>query len=140
MPDKYPEWVAKEKAITPEPIKSKFYGMHYYEQKRFFEIKTILTECYGSSIKIKHKDSKVDGLCHSVITVNYQGELLFNSEAKAKEQKAAQKLVSVKLLVHLQNTIEAYPFPYKKSSLSDAEIEAQFLEYYRAKHGNKQTA
>lgn len=140
LPDKYPQLVGRDNNMAPEPVKSKFYGFHYYEEKRFFEVKEILAECYGSSVKIKHKDTKVDELFCSEITVKYKEELLFHTEAKSKLQRAAQKLVSVKLLIHLQNNIEAYPFPYKKLNLSDDEIERQFFDYYQAKHGDNKAS
>lgn len=137
---KYPQLVGRGNNVTPSPVQSRFYGEHYYAEKRYFEIKSILTECYGKGVGIAYKISNQESLCHVIMQVKRDDEVLFSAEATGKSQVATKKLAGIKLLLHLQNTIEAYPFPYKKVSLTDTEIEHQFFEYYQAKHGNKQTA
>jgi len=140
LPKKYPQLVGRGNNITPQPVRSRFYGEHYYEEKRFLEIKAILAECYGKGTGIAYRMSEKDGLTKVKMLVEQYNKPLLSVEATGKSILATKKLAGVKLLMYLQNNIEAYPFPYKKSSLSDAEIEAQFLAYYQAKHGNRQTA
>ena len=134
---KYPKFVGRGSTITPNPARSAFYGDHYYEEKRYFEIKSILAECYGSGIGIDYKSTNQEGLHNMTMTVQQKSKVLFCVEAKGKSPRATKKLAGVKLLVNLQNSIEAYPFPYKKLNLSDDEIEQQFSAYYEKKHAEK---
>lgn len=136
---KYPQLIGREKKIKPTPVRSEFYGNHYYAEKRFFEIKEILSEYYGRDVKMKKKGTKIidnKKYCR-LTTVTQNKKVIFFTEAYGTTRKMASKLSEIKLLVHLQNNIKAYPFPYKKLDLSTAKIEQQFLEYYKAKNSKK---
>lgn len=133
MPEKYPDLALKGKPPTPPILRSEFYGNHYYEKVRFLEIKSLLIECYGSKIRITQRDSENNGNHQTTRIIMENDKALFEVTAEAPTKKMANKLSGVKLLVWLQNNIEAYPFAYVKSSLSEAEIEKGFLEYYKAK-------
>ncbi len=82
MSAKYPELVGRENKITPNPIRSEFYGNHYYHQKHFFEFKTVLAECYGRDVKLKQKESINNERHHTLTTVVKNNAVLFTTEAE----------------------------------------------------------
>ena len=132
---KYPQLIGRENKSKPNPVRSEFYGNHYYAEKRFFEIKEILSEYYGRDVKMKKKEAKItdNKKYRRLTTVIQNKKVIFSTEAYGTTRKIASKLSEIKLLVHLQNNIEAYPFPYKKLDLSAAKIEQQFFDYYKEK-------
>ena len=142
MPTKCPHLVARENKITPNPVRSEFYGDHYYTEKRFFEIREILAEYYGRNVRMKQKEAKImdKEQYQTSTTVIQNNTVIFATKAYGTTRKMASKLSAIKLLVYLQNKIEAYPFPYKKLDLSDSEIEQQFFDYYQEKHGDAQAS
>ena len=127
MPKVYPQLALKQKLPTPRIIKSAFYGNHYYHHEIYVETKRLLTECYGNIVKMSQTEEQIKRNKHqSICSVIKNGITLFEIEAEAKTKKLANQLSEIKLLMHLQNRIDAYPFEYEKKVLSDDQIEKNF--------------
>lgn len=103
MPNKYPELVDKEKKITAKPRRPEFYGNQYYHQKRFFELKEVVSECYGRDVKLKQKEAKIinNEQHHTLTTVLKTNTVLFTTEAYGVTRKIANNVLAIKLLVCL---------------------------------------
>ena len=126
MPKVYPQLALKQKLPTPRIIKSAFYGNHYYHHEIYVETKRLLTECYGNTVKMSQTEEQIKRNKHqSIRSVIKNGITLFEVEAEAKTKKLANQLSAIKLLMHLQNTIDAYPFEYEKQLLSYKKIEKE---------------
>ena len=133
MQQDYPALINSNIVQTPEIVVAEDYGNHYYLSVLLEEILKILLDCYGKSVCVVERSSRSNIRFMSILQVVCQDEVLFEILADGEGGKKAQRLALIKLLVRLQNTVEAYPFGYAKSALSEAEIERGFLGYYKAK-------
>ena len=130
MTSVYPELALKAKLPTPRMIKSEFYGNHYYHHEVYVEAKMLLMECYGkNNIKIRQKDAEVKGKFEATRIVMNGDAVLFEIKAEASKKKIANQLSEIKLLMYLQNNIDAYPFAYEKRVLNDSEVEEKFINH-----------
>ena len=129
----YPALINLNIIQTPEIVAAEDYGHNYYSSVLLEEILAILLDCFGKSVCVVEKSSRNSMRFVSIVQVMQQDGILFETLAENEGAKKAQRLALVKLLVKLQNDIEAYPFEYDKCALSEAEIEKGFLRYYKAK-------
>jgi hypothetical protein len=121
---KYPE-IKQRLKQGPEPVEEKTYAYLYYYPTAKQELYKIIQECYGRDFKTRKPTEELGEdkfQCSMTIEIkNYDLELSVKSVI-AENRRLAVINCQKRLLVRLQNTIQAYPFPYKKPKVAENEI------------------
>ena len=121
LEEKYQDLIPKKRPIV-EPKSEKSYGYLYYFDRIGREFKQVLRECYGKGCVVDKKYDEIEGKFHCKIALTLPTGDVMTAESIGEIEDVTMANCTKKILVRLQNTIQAYPFEYKKPKMKEEDI------------------